>query len=80
MSHYKKGLQALSFIDPETYFYFLPSINYNWKHITWNTLLLPVIMMHTEEKWCTKRCVSLSVKASVFDFQTLKYLKEAQTV
>lgn len=37
-------------------------------------------MLHTEEKWCTKRCVSLLVKVSVFAFQTSKYLKEAQTV
>ena len=35
-------------------------------------------MMHIEKKWCTKRCVSLLVKVSVFAFQTLKYLKEAQ--
>lgn len=37
-------------------------------------------MMHTEEKWYTKRCVSLLFKVSVFAFQTSKYLKEAQTV
>lgn len=36
--------------------------------------------MHTKEKWCTKRCVSLLVKVSVFALQTAKYLKEAQTV
>lgn len=37
-------------------------------------------MMHIEEKWHTKRCVSLLVQVSVFVFQTSKYLKEAQTV
>lgn len=36
--------------------------------------------MHTKEKWCTKRCVSLLIKVSVFAFQTAKYLKEAQTL
>lgn len=36
--------------------------------------------MHTKEKWCTKRCVSLLVKIPVFAFQIAKYLKEAQTV
>lgn len=37
-------------------------------------------MMHTEATWCTKRCVGLLVKVSVFAFQTSKYLTEAQTV
>lgn len=34
--------------------------------------------MHTEEKWYTKRCVSLLVKVSVFAFQISKYFKEAR--
>lgn len=74
----KRASFFLSFVDPKTFF--SENINYNWKHITWNILLLPVMMLHTEEKWCTKRCVSLLVQVSVICFQTSKYLKEAQTV
>lgn len=36
--------------------------------------------MQTEEKWCTKRCVSLLVKVFVYALQTSKYLKEAQRI
>lgn len=33
-------------------------------------------MFHTEEKWCTKRCVSLLVQVSVFAFKLQNILKK----